>query len=41
MASTIRATRTTLKTRDEFRCSGTATSSCSTCDTRRVTVKRH
>jgi len=36
-----RATQTTLKTRDEIRCSGQVGSSCSPCDTRRVTFKRH
>ena len=36
-----RATRNPLKTGDELRCSGRASSSCSTCDTLRVTVKRH
>ena len=36
-----RATRTPSKTVDELRCSGIIISSCSTCDTRFVTDKRH
>jgi len=36
-----RATRTPLKTGDGLRYSRRVSSSCSTCDTRRVTVKRH
>jgi hypothetical protein len=36
-----RLTRTSLKTRSESSCSGRVSSSCSTCDTLRVTVKRH
>ena len=36
-----RATRTPPKTGCELRGSGRVSSSCSTCDTRRVTVKRH
>jgi hypothetical protein len=36
-----RATRTPLKTGSELRCSGRVSSSCSTWDTRRATVKRH
>jgi len=34
------ATQTTLTTRDEIMCSGQVGSSCSPCDTRRVTFKR-
>jgi hypothetical protein len=33
-----RATRTSLKTGGELRCSGKVSSSCSTCDNSRVTV---
>jgi len=36
-----RASRTPLKTGGERRCSGWVSSSCSTCDSRRVTVKRN
>ena len=36
-----RVTRTPLKSGSELRCSGRASSSCSTSDTRRVTVKGH
>ena len=36
-----RATRTPLKTGGELICSRWMCSFCSTCDTRRVTVKRH
>jgi hypothetical protein len=36
-----RATRTSLKAGGELMCSGRVNSSCLTCDTRRVTVKRH
>jgi hypothetical protein len=35
---TDRATRTSLKTGGELRCSGRVSSSCSTCDNNRVTV---
>ena len=36
-----RATQTTIKTRDAIRCSGQVGSTCSPCDTCRVTFKRH
>jgi 4-diphosphocytidyl-2C-methyl-D-erythritol kinase len=36
-----RVTRTPSKNRDELRCSGRISSSCSTCDTRRLIAKRH
>ena len=36
----VRALRTSLKTGGELRCSGRVCSSCSTCDIRRVIVKR-
>jgi hypothetical protein len=36
-----RVTRTPLKSGSELRCSGRVSSSCSTSDTRRVTVKGH
>ena len=36
-----RSTRTPIKTRSELLCCGMVSSSCLTCDTRRVTVKRH
>ena len=36
-----RATRTPLKTGGELRCYRRVSSSCSTCDTRRATAKRH
>jgi hypothetical protein len=34
-------TRTPSKNRDELRCSGRISRSCSTCDTRRLIAKRH
>jgi len=36
-----RETQTPLQTGGKYRCSGRVSSSCSTCDTRGVTVKRH